>query len=406
MVGATFRYLDPFSALPSAGDGFCCDQLAAYLPAHDLWVWVLQYLPTPGAEGSNVLRLAIAQGDEAFDASEFTYFDFTAQEAGLPAGIWLDQPKVGWTDEAVFLSVNGYHPLPPDGDASYEASVVWRLAIDRLLAGALSGNVMTTVGQKDAAGQALFAPYPLRDSGSTMYLAAHLDQATLAIWEWADGGTGPVFREITSRAETGEPLNYPLGTQYSCPAEGAEDPTTSDWCAFSSDRINTGWRRGDIVGFAWNVPQGAGWEADFPWLWGTELDPSRFDSCDDGSCVVGYPSVWLEDRAVQYAAIAHNTAGDLAGVVLAGGGPHPLGCYALSRANDSPPDAGWRILTVALSEADSPEARSGDYLGAAPPTADGDGFAGACMTLHGGDGQPTMTRVHVATFGQRSDVEP
>ena len=201
-------------------------------------------------------------------------------------------------------------------------------------------------------------------------------------------------------------MNYPLGPEFSCPTEGAEDPATSDWCAFSSDRINTGWRRGDIIGYAWNVPQGAGWESKYPWLWGAELDPALFDSCDDGSCVVGYPSVWLEDRAVQYAAIAHNAAGDLGGVVLAGGGPHPLGCYALSRPHDSPPEAGWKILTVALSEADSPEARSGDYLGAAPPTVDGDGFAGACMTLHGGDAAPTKTRVHVATFGPRSDVAP
>lgn len=404
--GATYRYLDPFTALPSASDGFCCDQLAAYLPDHDLWIWVLQYLPTPGPEGTNVLRLAVAQGDAAFDASEFTYFDFTAQEAGLEAGIWLDQPKVGWTDEAVFLSVNAYHPLPPDGDGFYEASVVWRLAIDRLVSGALSGNVMTTVGQADPNGQPLFAPYPIRDSGSTMYLAAHNDQATLAVWEWADDGPGPVFRLITSRTETGEPLNYPLGPAYSCPTEGAQDPVTSDWCAFSSDRINTGWRRGDIIGYAWNVPQGGGWSSEFPWLWGVELDPAQFDSCDDGSCVVGYPSIWLQDRAVQYAAVAHNADGDLGGVVLAGGGRHPLGCYAISRPHDAPPEAGWNILTVALSEAESPEARSGDYLGASPPTADGDGFAGTCMTLHGGEAQATKTRVHVARFGARSDVAP
>jgi hypothetical protein len=413
--GATFRYVDPFTAFPAAGDGFCCDQLAAYVPEHDVWVWVLQYLSTPGPTGTNVLRLALAQGDAAFEALSFTTFDLTAQDAGLPDGVWLDQPKLGWSDAALFLSVNGYRPTSPEGEAQeredqesedqYVAAVVWRLPLESLVAGALSGSYFTTEHELDPLGQVLFAPHPIRDSGSAMYLASHVDQATLGIWEWPDDAAAPAFRRVVSHTASGEPLLFPLGPAYSCPLESAADPVTSDWCAFDDPRIKTAWRRGDVIGYAWNVPQGAGWETEYPWMWAVEIDTAGIAACEEGSCVVGHPSIWLPDRAIQHAAVAPNAAGDLGGVALAGGGPYPLSCYALARPSDAPPDAGWSLLVVGQSDADSPEPRSGDYLGVAQPTSDASSWIGTCMTLHPGESW-TETHVHVAGFGRRADLEP
>ena len=36
--------VDPFTALPSAAGGFCCDQVVLYEPSRDIWIWILQYL--------------------------------------------------------------------------------------------------------------------------------------------------------------------------------------------------------------------------------------------------------------------------------------------------------------------------------------------------------------------------
>jgi hypothetical protein len=403
--GATFTYLDPFTHFPSAGDGFCCDQLAAYVPEHDLWVWILQYLPTPGPTGSNVLRVAVAQGDGAFDMGSFTYYDLTAQEVGMADGVWLDQPKIGWTDDALFVSVNGFRPLEPDGDGQFEAAAIWRMPFDDLISGNATSTFITTDGAFDAQGRELFGPYPIRDSGDTMYLAAHIDQATLGVISWPDGAPDRIgYGAITSRTDTGEPLVYPLGTErYTCPADGG-DPETSDWCAFSDERITAGWRRGDIVGWAWNVSQSEAWGARYPWVFATEIDLTRIDRCADGSCVVGHPAIWLADQAVQYPVFAVNARGDLGGAVLAGGGANRLGCVALVRAADAPPDAAWEALTIARSDADSPEPRSGDYLGVAPYGDDQSAWTVTCMTLLAGS-EATKTQVHVASFGRRSDVE-
>jgi hypothetical protein len=405
--GATFSYLDPWTAFPSAGDGFCCDQVAAYVPEFDLWVWVLQYLSPPGPSGSNLERVVVARGDDAFDRAEFSTYGFSPLDAGLDPGVWLDQPKIGWTDDALFLSANGFGPLDADGDATFVASVIWRLPFDGLVSGDLESSYITTQTYLDPWDRPLFGPYPVRDSGSTMYLAAHVDQATLAILGWPDDDPWVVsYHEVESRTPSGEPLVYPMISEsYSCPTEGAADPVTSDWCAFGTDRILAGWRRGDVIGYAWNVPQGGGWDAAYPWVFAIEIDTTWVDRCLDGSCVVGYPSVWMPDRAAQYLAVAPNARGDLGGVVLAGGGPFRLTCYGLARAADAPPDVGWDIIFIAESDAESPEPRSGDYLGVTTYGAEGAAWLAGCMTLKGG---PTGTtgQVHVASFGWRSDVEP
>jgi hypothetical protein len=73
------------------------------------------------------------------------------------------------------------------------------------------------------------------------------------------------------------------------------------------------------------------------------------------------------------------------------------------RSADAGPDDGWRVIEIGLSAADSPEPRSGDYLGIAPLEPGREGWVGTCMTLHETD-DGTWARVHVASFGVREDV--
>jgi hypothetical protein len=239
-----------------------------------------------------------------------------------------------------------------------------------------------------------------------MYLAAHVDQATLGVLSWPDDDPGQIgYRQVTSRTGDGAPLVFPLGSgRYTCPTDGAADPGASDWCAASDERITAGWRRGDVVGWAWNVSQSEEWGARYPWVFATEIDLAAIDRCADGGCVVGHPAVWLADQAVQYPVFASNARGDLGGAVLAGGGGYPLSCIALARSADAPPDAAWGAISVALSDTDSPEPRSGDYLGVAPFGDDATAWIVTCMTLHAGS-EAAKTQVHVASFGRRSDVE-
>ena len=53
--GATWTHVDPFTALPSAAGGFCCDQVVLYVPSRRIWIWILQYRQA-GARMSSASR--------------------------------------------------------------------------------------------------------------------------------------------------------------------------------------------------------------------------------------------------------------------------------------------------------------------------------------------------------------
>src|SRR5690348_11695519 len=53
--GAHWGFVDPFTTLPSAAGGFCCDQVTVHDDSRGLWIWILQYIRQNGA---NVFRIA------------------------------------------------------------------------------------------------------------------------------------------------------------------------------------------------------------------------------------------------------------------------------------------------------------------------------------------------------------
>ena len=57
--GTSWVLVDPFTFFPPAGGGFCCDQTALYDQAHDLTIWLLQYVEK---DDRNVLRIAVKSG--------------------------------------------------------------------------------------------------------------------------------------------------------------------------------------------------------------------------------------------------------------------------------------------------------------------------------------------------------
>ena len=60
--GASFEYIDPFTAFPDPqGLGMCCDQVVNYIASIDTFVWLLQYGPKTGPDIDNLQRLAFAK---------------------------------------------------------------------------------------------------------------------------------------------------------------------------------------------------------------------------------------------------------------------------------------------------------------------------------------------------------
>ena len=75
--GTGFTLVDPFTALPSAAGGFCCDQIVLYEPSRDIWIWILQYIRSGT---SNVFRVAISRGNSF---GSWYWWDFTQRRSML-----------------------------------------------------------------------------------------------------------------------------------------------------------------------------------------------------------------------------------------------------------------------------------------------------------------------------------
>ena len=432
--GGPLRYFDTDTVLDGEAidNGFCCDQLAQYVaPPYDLWLWVLQYQRVPGERGNNRVRLAVANGATAFAQREFVTYDFTAQQAGFADGIWYDQTKLGVSAGHVFLSINAFGARPPDGDGLFRGAAVLRIPLDQLAAGGpVTTSCFVTRDQPDANGYPLFGPYPVREAGSTMYLATHNDAGELGVWRWRDELPAPSFHVVRDYDEAGRLITYPfelerltddngrpyLDSKYTCERTGVADLPTpmprtgirpDDWCRRSDDRLSSAWLAGGRIGFAWNVsqdPDPAGhWR--YPYVWVVELDEAALDGCLEGECVVAYPHIRNPEFAFQHARIAPNGRGDLGAVVLFGGGSRNYACAAGVRDRDAATDAGWDLVVVDESRVPPARPVSGDYLGLAPNGGNDLTWTAACMTLDGRaafDDERTA-QVHVVPFGRRGD---
>ena len=76
-AGQTFSYISPFTTFASVNGGFCCDQVANYVPSHDMMLWELQYL----SDGTNnTIRLARAVGSASVAANSWIYLHLHATE--------------------------------------------------------------------------------------------------------------------------------------------------------------------------------------------------------------------------------------------------------------------------------------------------------------------------------------
>ncbi|MCW3063493.1 MAG: hypothetical protein JWN32_665 [Solirubrobacterales bacterium] len=187
--GSTFTYLDPYTAFPTAHGGFCCDQLAYYVPQQDLWVWMLQYRKD---DTGNVLRIAWARGDSDFDVPRMTYTDLSPAElGGYSQPAWFDYNGVSSTTKYLYVSSNVV-------DAGYEG-VVMRIPLQELAAGSVNHSDVKYLKTH------LHSPRLVQGATSTMYFAAHVTASSLRVWSWDDDSDSVGHIDVPHRAYPAPP---------------------------------------------------------------------------------------------------------------------------------------------------------------------------------------------------------
>lgn len=383
-AGRSFTFVDPTTAFPDAHDGFCCDQVAYYVPKWDLWVWLLQYFPD---ENGNILRIAVARGDSAFDAarsnaSTLKLIDLSPRSFGWPASAFFDFNGISSTDKNLFVATN------VATNSRYEGAVI-RIPLSELAS--------ASVKLKDALASKTFplqTPRLVQGAGDTMYFASHKSAAVLRVWNWKDDSASIGHLDVSHST-------YVQRRPYECGRIGG--PPTSDWCSGfrdgqykNNDSVLAGWTAKGRVGFAWNAGQDRSAGFPYPFVMAAELHEDTME-------LAAEPLIWSPHYAYQYPAITPNARGDLGGIVSSGGGEAYESCTGIIR--DPVEDrsrSGWEARILDSSDADAAKPQAGDYLGISPAGPASNTWAGGCMTLRGGGERKNVATGYYA-FGRKKD---
>jgi hypothetical protein len=390
--GRTFTFIDPSDPnnFSQTGGGFCCDQLAYYVPRWDLWVWLMQYSPDKQTGKDSILRLAVARGKSAFDAaranaSSFWTYDLSPTSFGYPVSAWFDFDGIASTSENLFVATN------------VAASSAYTGVVIRIPLAELAADNVRISDVRFFSTAPLAVPRLAQGATSTMFFAAHRNASTLRIWRWADAST-QVFRTDVAHDAYGN------RRPYHC--RRTPGPRTDDWCEGlrdggykNDDSVLAGWLANGRVGFAWDAREDPADGFPFPFVMAVQVDATTMKLVDE-------PIIWNPRYAYQYPSFAPNARGDLGGIVFRGGGRLRESCTAVVRDPFSTRSAsGWQAYTLDTSNADPAQPHAGDYLGVAPSSANANTWVGGCMSLRGG-GTASHLAIDYFAFGRANEPAP
>ncbi|MBV8858798.1 MAG: pre-peptidase C-terminal domain-containing protein [Acidobacteria bacterium] len=330
--GATFTYVDPYTTFPGVNRGFCCDQVANYAPAQDMMLWALQYV----SDGtSNTLRLARAVGATSVLNNQWSYYNFTAQNFGFPAGAWLDFPDMTVATNFVYLTSNVFN------GSRFLGSVVWRVRLSELAAGgAINYNFFPRMVEFDP--RVIYpedlAPRLTEGATTTMYWAAHIDSSRLRIFRWDDASNDILWDDVTHN-----PFAIMLHDGV------AKSPDGTNWAARADSRVLGAWVANGVLGFMWAARQ----DSNFPYPY---TIVARFNQST--RALISQNNIWHAQFAWLMPTASVNASGNVAGLLAYGGGIFypgtniwisddvqngfsPLALYAAAESNSGPTRDEW-----------------------------------------------------------------
>ena len=283
--GQNFTYVNPYASFPSANGGFCCDQVTAYAPSHNMAIWGLQYSQDTAG---GTFRIARAIGGAGIGSNAWTYYDFTPVSFAFPAGHWMDFPNLSVNAGNLYAASNVF-----TNAGVFAGNVVWRMSLDALAAGGLlsysyfARTDINTIRLVDGA-------------GSTMYWAAFLNTTTMRIHRWDDSSGAIMWDDIALNAFT-----YLSRDGVSNTADGR------NWAARGDSRPLGAYVANGIIGVFWMAKQ----DGTFPQPYSIH---ARFNQST--RALVTQQAIWNPTFAWLYPNVAVNGAGNLGGVIAFGGG--------------------------------------------------------------------------------------
>jgi len=356
-AGKTFQYINPYTAFGwPAGQDFCCDQIVIYDPSRDCLFWLLQ--STKDGSSNNIHKLAVANSFSDIENQNWYVYDFDAESMGANFGTWLDFPDMVLGENYLYLTANYIGPDPTGSDS---AASIRRLPLDELSTASGFGYSYYTRGWPD---QRVFRP--THGASTTMYFAAHNNQATnsIRIYNWPeDGGLGADNVAITAWDNGYRSAAGPDGKQW------------LNHFPSSGGYVLGAWYTEGTIGFMWCAAQ----DGSHPYPY---VRVARFN--ESTKALINEPNLWSPGYAWAFPSVNVNGRGDIAGSVMYGGGTHYPSCAVFIWDDYSVTPPGWEVHASVAGTSGPGIDRSGDYLTTRISYPHENTWMGTAFTLQGG----------------------
>jgi hypothetical protein len=341
--GSSWTHIDPFTALPSAAGGFCCDQVALYDPGNGTWIWILQYIEQGG---SNVFRVAVANSS----SGPWAWWDFAPTDLNSQfTNLWFDYPDAALSANHVYITFNAFNTAD-----QWQRAFVFKLPLADLAARQSLGYqwwTTTTHGSLRLT----------RGATTNMYFASHNGGRTLRIFRWPDGAGNITSFDVTTSPWSAGPYN-------------ALGPGGNNWLARADSRITGAWLSGRQAGFMWMASARGG--RPRPYVKVAVVDVQT-------QAIVEEPDIWSQTGTWGYPAAAANSNG-VPGISLFYGSStaHPAHVVGCRRGNS------WEVVRTATST--HAPTMLGDYLSVGLHPGRAGSWAASGYTLQGGTGRQNI----------------
>ena len=279
--GATFTTVNPTTIFPEDYGGFCCDQVLAYVPEYDLFVWLLQY---GSSGGTNAIRIAInnTEGVRSSNGTAWTYWDFTNNVFAASGA--LDYNDMSWGNSFLYWtsSVGG-------GANRYVIRVPFKELVAR-----------GTVNFQFTGSTNAFWSHVTQNGTNGVFWAGHTDNSTLLVYSMMDADGFYSWRNVDINS-------WPNGTMSSTAANGTDWLSDASWKTY----VRAAAVRGSSAYFAWNASNGGGFPQTHIQI--AEINTSSWTLANQFQ-------VWNPDFAFAYPYFETNRQGELGMIVAFGGG--------------------------------------------------------------------------------------
>ncbi|HEY0607156.1 MAG TPA: hypothetical protein VGD58_29825 [Herpetosiphonaceae bacterium] len=358
--GATFRYVDPFTAFPNPlGMSFCCDQVVHYIKKIDTFVWLLQY--SPDQSGANIQRLAFARTADV-RSGRWRVFDITPQQLGL-TNVFLDYPDLAIGTNMLYLTVNGFL------GQSWAATVLVRIPLN----GIRSGNITAqhTISREN------FNFRVAQHCGKRAFWASHNTTSSLRVFSWDERASAPTFNDVAV-------------ARWAAGSFQSRIPGGVNWLGRADPRITGATKAGHDLWFAWGANRGGANSRPQPYIQIARINSKTLGLVDN-------INLWDEQAALCYAGLTSNSRREVGVSYMIGGGrrfpSHAVGILTGNRRD---------CLCVEGSRSPARD-QWGDYLTIRRCYPKTKLFAATGYTMQQGVGIHDATP-HFVIFGRSADV--